>query len=593
MSQKASRKSAVNEEKEKNSDTPVKEMKKKMAANAEKEKQAAEKITEKPAEKPEKTDKNAEKTDKATEKTEKQDKNAEKVDKIAEKNEKTDKKADKAEKKQDKQVEKTVDTPAEKNEEKDSNSKDDKSGKPDKPEKKPDAKPKQNGKSSMNGSHGAEENGTVSAVDEFDEDDELVIDDRDEMFPELTYDDESDPEFEPPTPEPSSRSFTRRSQAKATRTPETPRPASDKQAEPADDPSKVLKLKEDVPTTDRKLRSADSPKPQDAKKKQESPKKQDSKDGKQESETNQEEKENGDKTEKVEVDVVIEIDGDEEPRKTDTNYSKSRVKVSPYRRSVRADQTASSVMANYTGENTGLGSMPRGGKTHTNYSKSRVKVSPYRRSVRADQTASSVMANYTGNNTTMEMDITETSSFVSHEDPSLDDSSYLSGLRSIRGRRSYKPLKEMTLRHITANRSAAKSSTTTPASEQPSRPTGTVVGRKRKPDCEDSIELASEASEVLTAAHSKRMRLLDRLTHSFRRTASSTPLPARRAAEIVGINTDLPLTAPVASPETFDPESLKPAVSVSVSPDVCLTTPPAVSPAPTEADRDSKRCVVM
>ncbi|KAL0861163.1 hypothetical protein ABMA27_009651 [Loxostege sticticalis] len=546
MSQKASRKSAVNEEKEKSSDTPVKEMKKKMAANAEKEKQAAEKITEKPAEKPEKTDKNAEKTDKATEKTEKQDKNAEKVDKVAEKNEKTDKKADKAEKKQDKQAEKTADTPAEKNEEKDSNSKDDKSGKPDKPEKKPDAKPKQNGKSSMNGSHGAEENGTVSAVDEFDEDDELVIDDRDEMFPELTYDDESDPEFEPPTPEPSSRSFTRRSQAKATRTPETPRPASDKQAEPADDPSKVLKLKEDVPTTDRKLRSADSPKPQETKKKHESPKKQDSKDGKQESETSQEEKENGDKTEKVEVDVVIEIDGDEEPRKTDTNYSKSRVKVSPYRRSVRADHTASSVMANYT-----------------------------------------------GNNTTMEMDITETSSFVSHEDPSLDDSSYLSGLRSIRGRRSYKPLKEMTLRHITANRSAAKSSTTTPASEQPSRPTGTVVGRKRKPDCEDSIELASEASEVLTHAHSKRMRLLDRLTHSFRRTASSTPLPARRAAEIVGINTDLPLTAPVASPETFDPESLKPAVSVSVSPDVCLTTPPAVSPAPTEADRDSKRCVVM
>ncbi|KAL0861164.1 hypothetical protein ABMA27_009651 [Loxostege sticticalis] len=471
MSQKASRKSAVNEEKEKSSDTPVKEMKKKMAANAEKEKQAAEKITEKPAEKPEKTDKNAEKTDKATEKTEKQDKNAEKVDKVAEKNEKTDKKADKAEKKQDKQAEKTADTPAEKNEEKDSNSKDDKSGKPDKPEKKPDAKPKQNGKSSMNGSHGAEENGT---------------------------------------------------------------------------PSKVLKLKEDVPTTDRKLRSADSPKPQETKKKHESPKKQDSKDGKQESETSQEEKENGDKTEKVEVDVVIEIDGDEEPRKTDTNYSKSRVKVSPYRRSVRADHTASSVMANYT-----------------------------------------------GNNTTMEMDITETSSFVSHEDPSLDDSSYLSGLRSIRGRRSYKPLKEMTLRHITANRSAAKSSTTTPASEQPSRPTGTVVGRKRKPDCEDSIELASEASEVLTHAHSKRMRLLDRLTHSFRRTASSTPLPARRAAEIVGINTDLPLTAPVASPETFDPESLKPAVSVSVSPDVCLTTPPAVSPAPTEADRDSKRCVVM
>ncbi|CAG9794650.1 unnamed protein product [Diatraea saccharalis] len=57
------------------------------------------------------------------------------------------------------------------------------------------------------------------------------------------------------------------------------------------------------------------------------------------------------------------------------------------------------------------------------------------------------MANYTGNNTTMEMDITE-SSFVSTE-TSFDDSSYLSGLRNIRGRRSYKPLKEMTLRHLT------------------------------------------------------------------------------------------------------------------------------------------------
>jgi hypothetical protein len=58
-----------------------------------------------------------------------------------------------------------------------------------------------------------------------------------------------------------------------------------------------------------------------------------------------------------------------------------------------------------------------------------------------------------GNNTTMEMDITESSSFAS-EEPSLEDSPYLSGLRNIRGRRSYKPLKEMSLRHLTVNRSA-------------------------------------------------------------------------------------------------------------------------------------------
>lgn len=49
----------------------------------------------------------------------------------------------------------------------------------------------------------------------------------------------------------------------------------------------------------------------------------------------------------------------------------------------------------------------------------------------------------------MEMDITESSSFMS-EDPSLDlsESSYLSGLRNIRGRRSYKQLKEMTIKKV-------------------------------------------------------------------------------------------------------------------------------------------------
>ncbi|XP_028178965.1 uncharacterized protein LOC114366320 isoform X4 [Ostrinia furnacalis] len=546
MSQKASRKSAVNEEKEKNTDTPVKEMKKKMAANAEKEKQAAEKLAEKPSEKHDKKEKAAEKpdkSDKSDKPAEKPEKSTEKVEKSAEKNDKVDKKAEKSDKKE-KQPEKKADPPAEKKEEKEP--KDDK-GKPEKPEpKKSDAKPKQNG-SSLNGSTHPDENGTVSPDDDSDE---LA----DEMFPELAYDDASDPEFEPP--DATGRSYTRRSQAKSARTPETPRPASDKTTDAADD-SKVLKLKEDAPTaSDRKLRSSDSPKPQDkksqdkekpqekekeqAKNALETQKVQETKDGKQESVKNQEEKENGDKTEKIEVDVVIEIEGDDEPRKTDTNYSKSRVKVSPYRRSLRADHTATSMLANYT-----------------------------------------------GNNTTMEMDITE-SSFVSHEEGSLDDSSYLSGLRSIRGRRSYKPLKEMTLRHVTANRSANKSAANVSVNEQPARPTGTVVGRKRKPEAEDSIEIASEAGELLGSAHSKRMRLLERLTHSFRRT-TSTPLPARRAAEIVGINTDLPLTAPVASPATFDPEALKPAPE-----DHAPGPAPIAVPLPhAEPERDNKRCVVM
>lgn len=63
----------------------------------------------------------------------------------------------------------------------------------------------------------------------------------------------------------------------------------------------------------------------------------------------------------------------------------------------------------------------------------------------------------TGNNTTMEMDISESSVL---EEPALDDSSYLRGLRSIRGRSSYKPLKEITFRHLTSKRTTT--STTTP-----------------------------------------------------------------------------------------------------------------------------------
>lgn len=55
------------------------------------------------------------------------------------------------------------------------------------------------------------------------------------------------------------------------------------------------------------------------------------------------------------------------------------------------------------------------------------------------------------------------------------------------------------------------------------RPTGTVVGRKRKPDADDvevaseaADELASEPADQLLYAHNKRMRLLDRLSVPFR-----------------------------------------------------------------------------
>ncbi|XP_059045561.1 myb-like protein X isoform X3 [Achroia grisella] len=340
--------------------------------------------------------------------------------------------------------------------------------------------------------------------------------------------------------------------AKTTRTPETPRPSSDRQPDVAVDDSKdskVLKMKDDALTTDRKLRSADSPKPEGkketTKQTQDSPKKQDPK-----KTQDNESKQGGDKTD---VEIVIDLEdseeaaGAEESRKTDTNFSKSRVKVSPYRRSGRTSRLA-------------------------------------------DHTASSVMANYTGNNTTMEMDITETSSFVS-EDPSLDDS-YLSGLRTIRGRRSYKPLKEMALRNIGANRSL-RSVASLNSSEQPSRPTGTVVGRKRKQE-NDEVELGEEAQEAIGdmevegAVIGKRRRLLERLAQPFRRTLASTPLPARRAAEIVGINTDLPLSAPVSSGDSFDPESLKASASTPVA--TPLDNPTVTT---NGHDKDSKRCIVM
>ncbi|XP_026729025.1 nucleolar and coiled-body phosphoprotein 1-like isoform X4 [Trichoplusia ni] len=512
MSQKVSRKTAVNEEKDKRQATsPVKEMKKKMAANAEKEKQAAEKATEKAAEKTEKIvekpDKGAPKSvEKAPEKSDKQDK-SEKPEKSAEK--KTEKPAEKkaekpAEKKAEKPAEKKPEPQAEKS--KAEVSAEEKNGKPEKQEsKKPEAsKQKQNGRDRVHngvsdvtlGTNGTDDvlNGTVSADSE-DDDVMLVIDDHDhdELFPELTYDDTSDVEcFEPPTPENApSRSFTRRSQVKATRTPETPRPASDKQTdrEPDDPSHKVLKLKDDAPSTDRKLRSADSPKPDGKKKSQDSPKKQD-KEGLEKVEEGKTLEEFGKKEqsqeEKTEVEVVVDVETNE------------------------------------------------------------------------------------GNNTTMEMDITESSSVL--EDAALDDSSYLRGLRSIRGRCSYKLLP-----HDRTTRSQA-SAGNTPAARlpsEPSRPTGTVVGRKRKPDAEEEGPGAGREGAG-PGAPGKRMRVLERLAEPFRRVAA--------AAEIVGINTDLPLSAPVVSPATLDPEALKPAEPL---PGRALAAPLAA------ARDDTKRCAVM
>ncbi|XP_037295923.1 cylicin-1 isoform X2 [Manduca sexta] len=520
MSQKLStRKSAVNDEKDKRqTDSPVKETKKKMAVAVEKEKQAAEK-----AEK-------AEKSEKQTEK------NAEKKDKSGDKNEA--------------QAEKPPED----------SSKGEKSGKTDKHDNKHKSKV-HNGACDALATNGADlRNGAPSPDD--DDDALLVIDDepRDELFPELAYD-TSDTECEPDAP---SRSLTRRDQNKE---------------------SKVLKLKEDAQTSDRKLRSSDSPK-RDSKKAQE--KKQDSKEPEKEEKAEEQPKEQekvesskeqekespapvaevrpetkeSDKeekkqaaAEKFEMEVVIEVEADEEPRKTDTNYSKSRVKVSPYRRSLRL----------------------------------------------ADQTTSSVMANYTGNNTTMEMDITETS--VEAEDSALDRS-FLRGLRNIRGRNSYKQLDELNLKHLAnrANRSSLNTSgrevvrevretrETRETLEAVSRPTAPVVGRKRGAAAD-----APGPEPGAAAPAPKRGRLLHRLAHTFRR--------ADIAPEIVGINTDLPLTAPVASAESFDPERLKaaPAPSAgglggvggaSAAGGVGGSAPLATPLAPHET-RDNKRCLIM
>ncbi|XP_063541749.1 cylicin-1-like isoform X3 [Cydia strobilella] len=512
MSQMVTRQRTGGDEKEKRqTDSPVKDMKKKMAANAEKEKNAAEQTTSKSAEKP--TDKTEKPTEKQAEKPKAAEKSADKKDKAAEKPaDKKDKAPEKPIEKKDKAPEKPIekkDRPAEK----------------DKPvEKKDKPAEKKEGQSEKK----KEENGKGNG--------------------------ESSGKIEKPAANGRPKqngSTTTNGTVKATRTPETPRPASDKQETDDSKESKVLKLTDsgkDTPKdkkSDAKSDAKSDPK-SDGKsaksdaKKAETPKKDETTKADAKKDVKESPKKGGkeDKSEKVEVEVVVEIenngDASEESRKPDTNFSKSRVKVSPYRRSMRL----------------------------------------------ADQTTSSIAANYTGNNTTMEMDITETSSFM---DDTMDDS-YLSGLRSIKGRRSYKLLKDMPPRTASANRSV-RSVTSTTVPETSSRPTAPVVGRKRKPDPEDNISIASEAQEA-DSPLGKRQRLLERLARPFKRNVL---MPARRNAEIVGINTDLPLTAPVASTSGFDPETLKPA-SADIPPSP--SPYPTPYPAPPTAD-DAKRCVIM
>ncbi|XP_063541748.1 cylicin-1-like isoform X2 [Cydia strobilella] len=536
MSQMVTRQRTGGDEKEKRqTDSPVKDMKKKMAANAEKEKNAAEQTTSKSAEKP--TDKTEKPTEKQAEKPKAAEKSADKKDKAAEKPaDKKDKAPEKPIEKKDKAPEKPIekkDRPAEKDkpvEKKDkpaekkegqSEKKKEENGKGNGESSGKIEKPAANGRPKQNGS--TTTNGTVSP-----DSDSISDADETEQFPELAYDD-SDVEWEPGMDCPS-RSFTRREQSKESKVLKLTDSGKDT---PKDKKSDAKSDAKSDPKSDGKSAKSDA-------KKAETPKKDETTKADAKKDVKESPKKGGkeDKSEKVEVEVVVEIenngDASEESRKPDTNFSKSRVKVSPYRRSMRL----------------------------------------------ADQTTSSIAANYTGNNTTMEMDITETSSFM---DDTMDDS-YLSGLRSIKGRRSYKLLKDMPPRTASANRSV-RSVTSTTVPETSSRPTAPVVGRKRKPDPEDNISIASEAQEA-DSPLGKRQRLLERLARPFKRNVL---MPARRNAEIVGINTDLPLTAPVASTSGFDPETLKPA-SADIPPSP--SPYPTPYPAPPTAD-DAKRCVIM
>ncbi|XP_047539639.1 neurofilament medium polypeptide-like isoform X3 [Vanessa atalanta] len=505
MSQIVTRKGPKGEDKEKRqTDSPVKEMKKKIAANAEKEKQAAEKNAEKSVQSDKKAEKSTEKVaEKPSERKEKSEKG---LDKSIDKKDKAEKSAEKNESTSDKK-DTTIDKTTDKKEKLSDKTTEKKEKSSDKTT---DKKEKQSDKKDA---------ATEKATDSKEKNGKM----------ELSEEKAKKPETKAKENGAATNGEQNGDTVKAARTPETPRPASDRNGDRdyVPDDSKLLKLKDDALSTDRKLRSADSPKPQDKKiekvqegKKSESPKK-DSLKAVQEEPSKPDEKDKN--ATDVEIEVVVEIENEDE-----------RAEGGADERRVKAD---------------------------TNFSKSRVKVSPYRRA--REPADVSLLANYTGNNTTMEMDITE-SSLDAPESP------YLSGLRTIRARRSYRVLQEVSLRSACRPSRNELAGSGAPPAEQPSRPTGTVVGRKRRPEAEAE------------AARGKRPRLLERLARPFR----AAPPPARRAAEIVGINTDLPLSAPVASADAFDPEAIKPQPAGAPL--------PADAPLPSPAsDRDGKRCIVM
>ncbi|XP_050674908.1 myb-like protein X isoform X4 [Leptidea sinapis] len=476
MSQIITRKGPVGEDKEKDkkhADSPAKETKKKMAAQAEKEKQVNEK--EKSTEKSNSSDK----TNKSNQNDKEivVDKSGEKKDKAIEKS--ADKKENTAEKPVDKK-EKATEKPVDKKEKATEKPVDKKEKATEKAEAKKDKVP---------------ETGVEKKVEKVVEKKQQPVEKTVEKAAEKKDKGEKKEAHVPPM----ERAKDEAKENGKGETSDTPKPSNkpaqngtrvNGDCEVTSKETKLLKLKEDPPS-DRKLRSSDSPKPQDRKEKNDSQRPEDNK-----SEQDRDEAGTGKVVEKPSLEIIVDVEMEEERSKPDTNYSKSRVKVSPYRRSARL----------------------------------------------LDQTTSSVMADYTGNNTTMEMDITESS--VISEEPT--ESPFLSGLR-IRGRRSYRPLKEMTLRNIGVNTSI-RSTASLNASEPSARPTGTVVGRKRKPESNE-VEIAEDAPE----GRGKRSRLLERLgglTRTFRSTGAAPTPVCDINAQIVGINTDLPLPQPVVVDES-------------------------------------------
>ncbi|XP_077283922.1 uncharacterized protein LOC143909695 isoform X1 [Arctopsyche grandis] len=402
--------------------------------------------------------------------------------------------------------------------------------------------------------------GNLLVVDETHEviEDEAVIpnseQDNDELFPELIYDETSDNEcnFDSSSPDfsPVGRSVTRRSQAKVIPTPETPQMLNSKQDTVTEAPSspvteqisdnsdrppsidtshdqtmplkeKVLKMKEIYSLTPRDSPTSDSS----------------SVDKKSKDTDSVKDVEVGE-TKNEAVSTVVEVTNS----KTDTNYSKSRIKISPYRRSSRLSEQYSTI-ANYSGNN-----------------------STQDTDVIEDITSS-------GTDNTPALDSMEGSSTLncSEESGQGESKSYSESVRLIKGRKSYRPLRELSLRnltvqrhkinrpdsenisgHISPNVSSANATlgsetrdTILSDSSPKWTPVGHVVGRKRRqsPCAESSTttgtespvlilsEERSEHSDSTQERPSKRQKLLGYISTPLRnlrdKMASSTPIGAR------------------------------------------------------------------